>query len=262
MKRPSVFPVAALFVMLAFSGCVPKGAASWQADKEIVLQSIQQTQAANASMQDTVATLEARVVELEKSLKEQEAENKALAATVMAVRKANPRKIVSSKVSAKDQKLARKLEKIESSIRSATNNKGAPVIQPSDKSIEKNSYTAAYLALKSGRYEEASIGFKTLLHEHPQGEYADQAWFWLAESYFAQRKYNDAIDAFNKVANNYPESAKHPAALLKLAVAYQESKRRGDAKAVLQRLIQQHPESNAAEQARSELRKMDVEQKK
>jgi len=261
MKRPSVYPVAALFVLLAFSGCAPKGAASWQADKEIVLQSIQQTQAANASLQEKIATMEARVIELEKSLKEQEAENKALSATVMAVRKASPRKIVSRKVSAKDQKLARKLEKIESSIRSATT-KGAPVIQPSDKSIEKNNYTAAYLALKSGRYEEASIGFKTLLHDHPQGEYADQAWFWLAESHFAQRKYNDAIDAFNKVANDYPDSAKHPAALLKLASAYQESNRRGDAKAVLQRLIQQHPESNAAEQARNELRKMDAEQKK
>lgn len=261
MKRPSVLPVAALFVLLAFSGCVPKGAASWQADKEIVLQSIQKTQATNQALQEKVGTLEARVIELEKSLKEQEAENKALAATVMAVRKASPRKIVSSKVSAKDQKLARKLEKIESSIRSATS-KGSTVIQPSDKSIEKNSYTAAYLALKSGRYEEASIGFKSLLHEHPQGEYADQAWFWLAESYFAQRKYSDAIAAFSKVANAYPDSAKHPAALLKLASAYQESGRRGDAKAVLQRLIRQHPESNAAEQARSELGKMNAEQKK
>jgi len=261
MRRPSVYPVAALFVLLAFSGCVPKGAASWQADKEIVLQSIQKTQAANVAMQEKVAMMEARVIELEKSLKEQEAENKALAATVKAVRKSSSRKIVSTKISAKDQKLARKLEKIESSIRSATT-KGADVIQPSDKSIEKNSYTAAYLALKSGRYEEASIGFKTLLHEHPQGEYADQAWFWLGESHFSQRKYNDAIDAFNKVANNYPESAKHPAALLKLASTYQESNRRGDAKAVLQRLIQQHPESNAAEQARSELRKIDAEQKK
>lgn len=248
-------------VLLAFSGCVPKGAASWQADKEIVLQSIQQTQVDNASMHEKVATLEARVIELEKSLKEQEAENKALAASITAVRKSSSRKIISSKISAKDQKLARKLEKIESSIRSATS-KGAPVIQPSDKSIEKNSYTAAYLALKSGRYDEASIGFKTLIYKHPQGEYADQAWFWLAESYFAQRKYNDAIGAFNKVAIDYPESAKHPAALLKLATAYQESARPGDAKAALQRLIQQHPETNAAEQARSELRKMAVEQKK
>lgn len=261
MRRPLVLPVAALFMLLGFSGCSSKESVSWQADKEIVLQSIQKTQADNVSIQEKIGTVEARVIELEKRLKEQEAENKALAATVLAVRNDSSRKIVSSKVSAKDQKLARKLEKIESSIRSATS-KGTTSIQPSDKSIEKNSYTAAYLALKSGRYEEASIGFKTLLHEHPQGEYADQAWFWLAESYFAQRKYSDAIDAFNKVANNYPDSAKHPAALLKLSSAYQQSGRRGDAKAVLQRLIQQHPESNAAEQARSELRKMDAEQKK
>lgn len=261
MRRPSVLPVAALFMLLGFSGCASKESVSWQADKEIVLQSIQKTQADNVSIQEKIGTLEARVIELEKRLKEQETENKALSATVMAIGKAIPRKIVSSKVSTKNQKLARKLEKIESSIRSATT-KGATVIQPNDKSSEKNSYTAAYLALKSGRYEEASIGFKKLLHEHPQGEYSDQAWFWLAESYFAQRKYSDAIDAFNKVASNYPESTKHPAALLKLSSVYQQSGHLGDAKAALQRLIQQHPESNAAEQARSELRNMDAEQKK
>jgi tol-pal system protein YbgF len=259
IKRPSVFPVAALFVLLAFSGCVPKGGASWQNDKAIVVESIQKSQESNASLQEKVATLEARVIELEKSIKEQEAENKALAATVKAARRSNPR-ITSTKVSTKGQKLARKLEKIESSIRSATT-KGTNAIQPSDKSIEKNSYTAAYLALKSGRYEEASLGFKTLLHEHPKGEYADQAWFWLAESYFAQRKFKESIDAFNKVATGYPDSAKHPAALLKLAAAYKELGRRGDAKAALQRLIQQHPESNAAEQARADIKKLDAEQK-
>ena len=261
LKRPSVYPVAALFVLSAISGCAAKGAQDWAKDKPMVLDSVQQTQQATAEMQQRIELLEQRVLELETTVKKQEAENAALMATVGAQSKNRNTGKSSAKQNEKDQKLVRKLEKIESSIRSAASG-GTAVIQPSDKSIEKNSYTAAYLALKSGRYEEATIGFKTLLNEHPKGEYADQAWFWLGESNYAQHKINEAIKAFNQVASNYPDSAKHPAALLKLAAAYQESGRKGDAKAALQRLIKQHGETNAAEQARDQLKAMDSGSKK
>jgi len=260
LKRPSVFPVAALLVLSAISGCALKDGNAWSKDKAVVMDSIQQSRSAQAEAQARLEAMEQRLVELEATVKKQEAENRALAATVKNLRtKQQPARITST--TAKDQKLVRKLEKIESSIRSAAT-KGAPVIQPSDKSIEKNSYTAAYLALKSGRYEEASVGFKLLLKEHPQGEYADQAWFWLGESYFAQHKNKEAISAYKKVASDFPDSAKHPAALLKLATVYQQTDRKGDAKAVLQRLIRQHAETNAAEQARDQLAAIEAEQKK
>lgn len=211
-------------------------------------------------MQQRIELLEQRVLKLEGIVQKQESENAALAASVKSIsRSEKSKKSLAAK--AKEQKLVRKLEKIESSIRSAASG-GTAVIQPSDKSIEKNSYTAAYLALKSGRYEEASVGFKALLKEHPKGEYADQAWFWLGESYYAQHQIKEAAEAFNKVATDYPDSAKHPAALLKLADAYQELGRKGDAKAALQRLIKQHGETNAAEQAREQLKQMNPGQKK
>ncbi|MDX8403693.1 MAG: tol-pal system protein YbgF, partial [Mariprofundaceae bacterium] len=252
-----VFPVAALFMLLAFSGCVEKDVDVWEQDKPIILESIQQTQTDHSAVNAKMEAMEARVFELEKSVKKQEAENIALAANLKSLRRKKTRKKPSAKVSKKDQKLVTKLNKIESNIHSPTI-KGVPVIQPSAKSIEKNSYTAAYLALKSGRYEEAAIGFKSLLNDYPQGEYADQAYFWLGESYLAQHKTEEAITALKKIASDYPDSAKHPAALLRLASAYQESGHRGDAKAALQRLIKQHPESNAAEQARTQLKAIDT----
>jgi len=260
LKRPSVFPVAALLVLSAVSGCAIKDGNTWTKDKPLVMDSIQQSQSTHAATEAKLETMEQRLGELEATVKKLEAENRALSATVKSLRKNRQPARITSKTT-KDQKLVRKLEKIESSIRSAAT-KGAAVIQPSDKSIEKNSYTAAYLALKSGRYEEASVGFKLLLKEHPKGEYADQAWFWLGESYFAQHKNKEAIAAYKKVANNFPDSAKHPAALLKLATVYQQSGRNGDAKAVLQRLIRQHTETNAAEQARAQLAAIEAEQKK
>ncbi len=155
--------------------------------------------------------------------------------------------------SSKQKHLTKKLKKIELSIHAAAKKEPASTMAANPES-EKNAYTSAYLALKSGRYDEASQAFKTLLLKHPQGEYADQASYWLGESYFAQQKMKEAIKAFKSVANNYPDSAKHPAALLKLASAYQETGHKGDAKAVLQRLIREHSGSNAAGQARSRLK--------
>jgi len=260
MKRPSVFPVAALFMLLTLSGCAGMGGASWDQDKTAVMEALQKSESEQAANKATMAQMENRISELEKGLEKQTNINSELSAQLNTIKKSKrPRKKVASSVAgSKKKQLAKKLKKIESNIRSAAK-KASPSSMAVNPESEKNAYTSAYLALKSGRYDEASQAFKSLLIKHPQGEYADQAYYWMGESYFAQQKMKDAIEAFNNVANNYPNSAKHPAALLKLASAYQESSRKGDATAVLQRLIKQHPESNAAEQARSRLKTIDAE---
>ena len=255
MKRPPVFPVAALFVLLLFSGCAGKGGASWEQDRTQVMESLQKTEGEQAAVKATLDQMERRIAELEKDLEEQLKVNSELSARLNAMQKSrdSSKKITSKAASSNQKQLAKKLEKIELSIHAAAK-KGSPSTMATSPESEKNAYTSAYLALKSGRYDEASQAFKTLLLKHPQGEYADQANYWLGESYFAQQKMKQAIKAFKSVANNYPNSAKHPAALLKLASAYQESGRKGDTKAVLQRLIKEHPDTNAAGQARSRLK--------
>jgi len=224
------------------------------------MDSLQKSESDQAAMKTTINQMEKRIAELELSLEEQQKENIELSARLDAMPggSASSGKIRSRVASTNQKKLAAKLERIGSNIRSAAN-KVSPSSMATNPESEKNAYTSAYLALKSGRYDEASLAFNDLLLKYPQGEYADQANYWLGESYFAQQKMKKAIAAFKKVANNYPNSAKHPAALLKLATAYRESNHKGDAKAVLQRLINQHPESNAAEQARARLKALNTE---
>jgi len=254
MKRPSVFPVAALFVLLLLSGCAGKGGASWERDRTQVMESLQKTEGEQAAVNVTLDQMKRRIAKLEKSLEEQLKLNSKLSARLDTMQKSRASsKKATSKVASSQKQLTKKLKKIESNIHSAAK-KGSSSTMAINPESEKNAYTSAYLALKSGRYDEASQAFKTLLLKHPQGEYADQALYWLGESYFAQKKMKEAIKAFKSVANDHPNSAKHSAALLKLASAYQASGRKGDTKAVLQRLIKQHPESNAAGQARSRLK--------
>ena len=260
MKRPSVFPVAALFVLLLFSGCAGTGGASWKQDKTQVIESLQEARGEQSAIKATLDQMEKRIAELEQNLKEQQEENSALAARLDSVKKStrSGKTITSRVASTKKKQLTKNLAKIQSSIRSAAQ-KVSPSTMAINPESEKNAYTSAYLALKSGRYDEASQAFKSLLLNYPQGEYADQTHYWLGESYFAQQMMKEAIESFKSVADNYPNSAKHPAALLKLASSYMQSNRTSDAKAVLQQLIKQHPESNAAEQARTRLKTLETE---
>jgi len=143
------------------------------------------------------------------------------------------------------KKLDKKIEKIAQAIKPAE-----PVDQTASGEEEKDHYTAAYLALKSGRYEEAIEKFRALLKSYPNGQYSDQAYYWLGESYLVMNNTGRAIGNFEWLIKHHPESGKHAVAMLKLGLAYQSQKRMAESKAVWQKLIQAHADSPAAERAR------------
>lgn len=143
--------------------------------------------------------------------------------------------------------------KSEQSGNGATNEVSAETAAGAVEENEKNTYTAAYLAYKSGRLDEAAKGFNKQLDLYPKGEYVDQAWYWLGETRYAQHGYTLAMNAFKHIADHYPESGKHAAALLKLGKILQSLERDREAKKYYARLINEHADSEAAEQARAAL---------
>lgn len=217
----------------------------------MVMQAMQAIQDRSVEQQQTIEQNQSRINELEKAVAAQETNLAAMNATLEAMQKTSVNRSAPASSAPSTRRLERKINRIESAIETAKQTTPAtPVENPN---AEKDAYTAAYLALKSGRYGESSIAFKMFLSKYPTGEYTDQAYYWLGESQYAKHELDAAISAFSKVANDFPDSSKHEAALLKLANAYQELSRRGDAKAILQRLIHDHPNTNAAEQARNML---------
>jgi len=271
-KRPSAFPVAvALLSCLGLSACIGKQPPdAWLQDKQSVLTSIQAlqngrpalkselqaTQDTQQSIQDDIHDLRQHLLVLEQKQTEQSA---MLSAQHTSIRQLQNSTIHLKAIAAKSkksnritkQKLAKKIDKIAKTI-----SKPVSAIPAQSEEKEKNNYTAAYLALKSGNYDEAAREFRKLLKEFPKGKYMDQAWYWLGESYYAQHKTRRAIGAFKKVTKHYPDSAKHAAALLSLSLAYREAARPKNARSTLQLLIRKHPDSMAAEQARQQLRAM------
>jgi len=106
------------------------------------------------------------------------------------------------------------------------------------------------------KYEEAIVGFKNFLKKYPKSNLADNAAFWVGESYMALKQYEQAILAFQKVIKKYPRGNKVPNATLRQALAFYELNDKTSAKLLLRKLIKKYPRSNEAKIARSKLKTM------
>ncbi|OIQ00126.1 MAG: tol-pal system protein YbgF [Zetaproteobacteria bacterium CG2_30_46_52] len=249
-SKPLTLSVALSLALL--TSCASKKAEpeAWLQDKDLVVQSLQDAHTGNAKLLEKVEALESRISSLELASNKQSAQIDALTFGLeeekkkAAQRKSTP---INTPVSntVKTKALNKRLDDLSAKLK-------VPAVV-TDNSDEKNQYTAAYLALKSSRYDESSLGFSKVVRDFPKGEFTDQAYYWLGESYVAQGRNKDAVEAFTMVANNFPQSPKHAAALLKLASVYESLNMIGDARAVLNRVTKEHPDSRSAERARVQL---------
>ncbi|MDX8388004.1 MAG: tol-pal system protein YbgF [Ghiorsea sp.] len=223
----------------------------WLKDKELVVQSLQDAHVNNGKLQSDIEALDNRLLSLENLNAQQAAKMSALEATLAAQQSASRKMLKKkSKTKKKPKALNKRLDALSAKLNPSV---VKPVVTAAPVLAEKNAYTAAYLALKSGRYDESSAGFRAVVKTHAKGEYTDQAYYWLGESLVAQHRDKEAVKAFKVVATKYKNSPKHAAALLKLASVYQSMNQIGDSRAALARVIQEHPDSRSAERARIQL---------
>jgi tol-pal system protein YbgF len=124
---------------------------------------------------------------------------------------------------------------------------------------EKQAYDRAFQSLKDLQYADAAEGFQSFLSSYPGSEYADNAQYWLGESYYVTRNYDLALNAFNDLINDYPDSGKVPDALLKIGYTYYELKQWDNARTALTRVQTDFPDTTLARLAESRLRSMRME---
>lgn len=137
----------------------------------------------------------------------------------------------------------------------APNASGIPAL-PTPETIggsERDAYTAAFALLKERKYDEAKAAFGGLLQTYPQGEYADSARYWLAETCYVQRDYTTALTEFGQLVQSHPTSPKVPGALLKIGYIQFDQKAYDQARETLSRVISSYPNSTEARLARSRL---------
>ena len=117
-------------------------------------------------------------------------------------------------------------------------------------------YREAFGLLKAGQYEQSIKGFSRYLQQYPNGQYADNAQFWVGEAYYVMRKFEPAISQYQKLISNYPDSQKQPHALLKIAYSFDELGRSDQAVKLLTQLKQKYPDSSAARLADERLQRI------
>jgi len=251
--KPPILSVALSLVFLSGCATIKPDPEPWSVDKPLIVQSLQDVHVGSAKLQEKLDALDKRVIDLERVNSEQATKIVMLEAAVQknAKLKKKAKKTLPTK---SRQSLNQRLDALSASVAPKPSQpKVIPqaAVQVTD---EKNSYTAAYLALKSGRYDESSAGFVKVIKAHPKGEYTDQAYYWLGESLVALLRNEEALESFTVVANQYPKSSKHAASLLKIASVYKNMKYYDQAKKTLQRVIKEYPDGRTAERARAELK--------
>jgi tol-pal system protein YbgF len=124
---------------------------------------------------------------------------------------------------------------------------------------EKALYDQAFQSLKDLKYADSAQQFQTFLEQYPNSEYADNAQYWLGESYYVTRNYEIALEAFQGLLSNYPDSPKVPDGLLKIGYTHYELKQWDQARAALTQVQEQYPNTTLARLAGSRLRSMKLE---
>ena len=110
-------------------------------------------------------------------------------------------------------------------------------------------YAEGYHLYQTKKYAQARTKFSQYLKEQSKGAKAQEARYYLADSFYQEAKYSEAASEFNKMASQYPKSVLAPAALLRQALAYQNLQQTASYRSTLKKLTQAYPQSPEAKEA-------------
>ena len=119
--------------------------------------------------------------------------------------------------------------------------------------IDQAVYNQAFDVLKGGKYADAITAFQQFLQSYPQSSLADNAQYWLGESYYVTRDFQNAAASFQTVLDRWPDSRKAPDALLKLGYTQAELGHLAQARSTLASVSTRYPGSDAANLAAARL---------
>lgn len=132
----------------------------------------------------------------------------------------------------------------------------APGQLPVPGGTDRDNYQAAFELLKEQRYEPAAMAFQQFLVSFPESQLADNAQYWLAESYYVTDQFENALKEFQVVISKFPRSRKVPDALLKIGYSNYELERWDAARDALGRVQADYPDTTAARLAEQRLNRM------
>jgi tol-pal system protein YbgF len=151
---------------------------------------------------------------------------------------------------ARVSQLSMKVDTVKQKINTSDSTRAASPAKAAD---PEAMYQAAYSDIAAGRYALARESFQTLLKTYPDTEVADNAQYWIGESYYGTGDFANAIVEFQKVIDNYPKGDKVPAAMFKIGLSQARLKQTAESQKTYRALIQKYPKSPEAGLAKERL---------
>jgi tol-pal system protein YbgF len=150
---------------------------------------------------------------------------------------------------ARVSQLSMKVDTVKQKINTSDSTRATPAKTADPETM----YQAAYSDIAAGRYALARESFQTLLKTYPDTEVADNAQYWIGESYYGTGDFANAIVEFQKVIDNYPKGDKVPAAMFKIGLSQARLKQTSESQKTYRALIQKYPKSPEAALAKERL---------
>ena len=98
--------------------------------------------------------------------------------------------------------------------------------------------------------------FNQLIKDYPKSKNADNAQFWIGESYYRDKWYEKAILEYQNVIEKFPHGNKVPAAMLKQGMALEQIGEKASARLILEELVKKYPKSSEAGIASQKLKSL------
>lgn len=117
-------------------------------------------------------------------------------------------------------------------------------------------YRQAISLFGHARYADARKSFQAIFDAEPNGELADNALFWIGETFYATGDYANAIRYYKRVVSEFADQNKAPDALFKTALALERTGDLALARTTLQQVVERYPYSSTANSAKAELQRI------
>ena len=119
---------------------------------------------------------------------------------------------------------------------------------------ERTRYRHGFQLLRDGELPAAITALASYLQDYPQGRYAADARYWIADAHYVEQHYEQALRDFSRLVSEHPDSPKVPKALYKIGLVYIELQQHEQARRIFLELRQRYPGSTAARLAGEKLK--------
>jgi tol-pal system protein YbgF len=126
--------------------------------------------------------------------------------------------------------------------------------EPKQEATAEQMYNDGKQAFDDGHMDKARQFFQQLLNTYPQSEHADNAQFWIGETYYSEKWYEKAILEYQTVIEKYATGNKVAGAMLKQGMAFLQLGDKANARLIWKALEKKFPSSNEAKIATTKLK--------